>query len=147
MAGDTAIATAPPSLKGSSLAPVFGSTKKNNHPRPSISLHLSFPLCFPLTAATSHFVTNRRIAACCLLQTGLSFPAEQAVLQHGMSPVLLISKMPPQAICVNIRECRSGGRAAHPRSLLFVARCHAGGRRQSCWGLRLQPGSKELKQR
>lgn len=100
--------------------------QKKNHPGLSIGLHLSFPPCFLLTAAKSHFAVNHRVTACFLLQTWLSFPAEQAVLQHRMSPTLLISKMPPQANCVNIGECRSGGRAAHPQSLLFIAHRHAG---------------------
>lgn len=120
-AGDAAVATAPTSPPRAPPLRWCLGEKKKNHPDLSISLHLSFPLCFPLTAAKSHFTVNHRIAA-----SWLSFPAEQAVLRHGMSPVLLISKMPPQANHVNIGECRSGGRAAHPWSLLFIAHCHAG---------------------
>lgn len=122
---DTAIATAPASSpKAPPLHWRLGA--KKNHPGLSIGLHLSFTPCFVLTAAKSHFAVNHRVTACFLLQTWLSFPAEQAVLQHRMSPMLLISKMPPQANCVNIGECRSGGRAAHPQSLLFIAHRHAG---------------------
>ena len=149
LAGDAAVATAPASPpKAPPLRRYLGATTTKKSSRSEYRLaFVSFPLCFPLTAAKSHFAVNHRIIACFLLQTWLSFPAEQAVLRHGMSPVLLISKMPPQANCVNIGECRSGGERCPPSVVIIHRSPSRWGMRKSCWILRLQPGSKELKER